>query len=250
MIVYAQRTAYGGLMGDYSFATLYLACGFMLLFLLWLRYKRITFFIFILIGLPLTAGMLIVSSRTGLAALLIVLALYFLFTRKKFTFRTSILVVLGIVAVVVVLTKMQSLRGTQSLLDSSGRIEGYIDALEVFLNHPVFGVGLGLTNLFNSTGLGVPHNFFIQYLCQTGFVGTVLICLPFIVYIGNELTSSKCIKWVFILIFIGAMLIPDITSSRFLFAIIVISFLEPMRKTVVVTKSIPNKQPVVEGETK
>lgn len=243
MIVYAQRIAYGGLMGDYSFATLYLACGFFLTFLLWARYKKLSFIKLTIIGLPLTAGMLIVSSRTGLAALLITLVLYFLFTRKRFSFRTFALVALGVVAAIIVLTRMQALRGAQSLLDSSGRIEGYLMSLQYFMDYPVFGVGLGLTNLFIFTGLGVPHNFFIQYLCQVGFVGTLVICLPFIVYTFTELNTSKYVKWVFILIFIGSMLIPDITSSRFLFAIIIISFLEPIRKNnKVVRREVYRKQ--------
>ena len=247
MIVYNQRTAYGALMGDYSFVTLYLACGILLLFLLWSRYKRISFFTFVLLGLALVTGTLITSARTGLAALLITFVLYFLFTEKRFSIKTLILIPFAIGAIIVVLYSMKGLRGEQSLLDSSGRVENYSKAFAIFLEHPLFGVGLGLTELKNQTGLDVPHNFFIQYLCQIGLTGTFLICLPFIVYISKELRTSKCIKWVFILIFIGSMLIPDITSSRFLFAIIVISFSEPARTEASTIKNVAYRKFVIEG---
>lgn len=230
MVVYSQRLCFGGIMGDYSFATVYLACGFLLVFLIRDIYKAMKIRTLIIEEIILLVALVLVSARTGLIALAIIIFIYFIprlvtISRKKL-FLLAIVIAGGIFA----LYKMQQLRGSQGLLESSGRIDNYIEALDIFSQHFFFGVGFGLNNLSINENIIVPHNFFVQYLCQTGIVGTLLICFPFLLFILNECRYSKLSKWVFALVFVGSMFIPDIVNSRFLFAVVILAFFEPLKE--------------------
>lgn len=226
IIMGQSRVAYGGIMGDFSFATLYLASGCLLILLLYLNDKRFKFWLFFISESFLLLSMLVVSSRTGIVSLVITVVLYFIFNFKKIPKRMLVVLALGCTGVPILIDKILSSRGGQALLETSGRSENYLQSITFWLEKPLFGYGLGLENLYHSTGLAVPHNFFIQYLLQMGLVGLFLIIIPFIIFITNDVLGNNYSKWLFLLVVIGSMFIPDIVSSRFLYGIVLLCTIE------------------------
>ncbi|MGW8382072.1 O-antigen ligase family protein [Streptococcus parasuis] len=218
-----SRVAYGGILGDYSFATLYLSTGCLLILLIYIHHKKINLSMFIFSEILLLIAMLIVSSRTGIISLVITILLYIISNIKKIPKRFIFVIFFSSFGFPLLINKLLSSRGGQALLETSGRSDNYVQSLNFWLKKPIFGYGLGLENLFHATELAVPHNFFMQYLLQMGIVGLVLIMIPFIIFINNDIYCKKNeFKWSFILIFIGSMFIPDIVSSRFLHGIILL----------------------------
>lgn len=221
-IMGGNRIAYAGLMSDYSFASLYLVTASFLLFLLFVKYKKISFIRFVLFFALFTFVSIMTSARTGLFSLVVCIMLYILLNfNKKSAGRILLIVILGIVAIPFALHFMSSLRSLDSFLDGSGRIEITQRALSIFKTRPIFGVGFGIENLKYNYGLILPHNYFVQYLLQFGIVGTIVVTLNFIVFYFKN-NKYNYLMWMFILCFIGSMLIPDIFSSRFLSVIIIL----------------------------
>lgn len=218
----AKRVAYAGLMGDYSFTTLYLATGFMMIFIWYINTNKISFVVFCIVEILLLYAILVVSSRTGLISLMFTLALYTICNIKKINGKYLVILFMGLAIFPALLSKLMESRGGQALLDTSGRDSNYIESIELWRNKVAFGYGLGLDNLYNSTGLNVPHNLVIQYLIQIGLVGTILFCIPLIVFIKDNLLNRNKMNWLFWLVLIGSMFIPDIVSSRFLYGIVLI----------------------------
>lgn len=217
-----NRVAYAGLMGDYSFATLYLASGCLIVLLKHLNTKEIGFGKFLIYEVFLLASILIVSSRTGLVALAFTVALYFMFNLRQLNSKLMIIVVMCIVSLPFIFNRLMDSRGNQALWDSSGRLENYIEALSYWKNRILFGYGLGLENLHYNTGLSVPHNFVIQYLVQIGLVGLMLVIFPIMRFYINNVRRGNYDKWLFWLIVAGSMFIPDIVSSRYVYGIVLI----------------------------
>lgn len=224
------RFAYAGLMGDYSFATVYLAAGCMVVLIQFMEWERIRLFRFIAEEVFLLTSMLVVTARTGWAALALTLLVYFLRNIRRINWKTVLLVMFGIVAVPVVFNELIISRVGQNLLDASGRFENYQKAWKIIQEHPLFGVGLGSANLYNDYGISLPHNFFIQYQLQIGFAGICIILAFFIVFLRKHYVKKNAIKWVFWLVVFSSMFIPDIFSSRFYYVIIIVCMLPVYRK--------------------
>lgn len=219
---YAERVAWGGLMGDYSFTTLYIATGIMLVILYYLEYKRIGLFAFIVLLSFLAYGQVSVTARTGWVALGAGVALYFFVNIKRINHSKLILVIIAfIIAIPYLYEMLLSSRGTD-VISSSGRTENYIVAIDYFLDNFFMGIGLGLKNLYQQTREGVPHNFFVQYLLQVGVIGTIIITLPFMYFWKLNIRKQSGIKYIFIVTFFGSMFIPDIVSSRFLYGVLIL----------------------------
>lgn len=65
---------------------------------------------------------------------------------------------------------------------STGRFVNYGIAFEIFLNNPIFGIGIGgFRKITNNVYAGV-HNDYLQFLCETGLVG-------FICFVGLQIYS-------------------------------------------------------------
>lgn len=218
-----NRTAYSGVMGDYSAATLYIATGLMCAIYMYFECKRFSSVMFLVLLSILTWGMLTVTSRTGWVAIGGALALYLFGSRKKISTIQIILFVVVILAAIPYLFDIMVLnRGEEGIKSSSGRLESYVLDLRIFFDNIFWGVGLGLKNLYTKTREGVPHNFFIQYLVQMGIIGTITIIAPFIHFFKLNIKKSDSSKYLFVVVFIGAMFIPDIVSSRFLYGVLIL----------------------------
>lgn len=89
---------------------------------------------------------------------------------------------------------------------TSGRTQLYQWAIEIFKDNPIFGVGwtnfsYHITDEFRALhGMDVNnvHNIYLQFLCETGIVGTILIMSPLIyLYFQTikqtiRITNKKC----------------------------------------------------------
>lgn len=222
-----NRTAFGGLMTDYSFASLYIASGAFVCFINIIKkddnvYKSLFLFVILLFSC------ILVSARTGLFAFIVSSSIYFLFHIRK-TYKTILIFILYFTLIIIALYNMSSKRGEQSLIDSSARFQVYEECLTYISENPICGIGLGLKNIQNITNFIIPHNFFLQYLLQIGILGTMLIVLPFVNFICCNIKNVNNYKWLPLICFFGSMVIPDIICSRFLFAIMVIASIDEKR---------------------
>lgn len=227
-----DRIAYAGLMNDYSFASLYLVTAAMLLLILFVETKKVSIINFVILFSFLVFTSILVSARTGIFSLIVTILLYFIFRFKKDFVKVSILSVIGLTSVPFLLNYLTSIRKYERLFDGSGRLELAYKAWNVFLKNPVIGVGFGRDNLVNNYNMIVPHNFFIQYLLQFGIVGFVIIVFNFFIFY-MKYSRNNYLMWLFLLCFIGSMLIPDIVSSRFLSVIIVMIMINSSKNSLI-----------------
>ncbi len=219
------RITFAAYMSDFSFATLYIATGAMLVLINYLD-KKITLKKFLCLVILYIISILIINSRTGLVAFAIVATIFILLRLFKGNVKSLLLVGLFLFLAPIIVDVVVSKRGGQGLLDSSGRIESYISSIHIFFDNPIMGGGLGLQNLKNIYGIVVPHNSIIQYLVQMGLIGTLIfIAYISLVIIENRKKNTKYM-WLLLVILIGSMLIPDIVASRYLSVVILLIFLD------------------------
>jgi O-Antigen ligase. len=244
-IMGAGRVTYAGVMEDYSFATLYIATGAILLLVSYFEEKKINFLPFILSEILFVFSILIVNSRTGLFALMLISVIYLFNKLMRGNIKALFIGLILLLSIPVFCNYLLNSRGGQDLLDSSGRVDNYIESFLVFSNHKLFGVGFGLVNLKNITGLSVPHNFFVQYLVQCGIVGTLLFTLIFMVFLMKNINKNNNTRWVVYTVLLGSMLIPDIVSSRFLTVIIIMVTIDSQRKKMKLHNSKMSNQKIL-----
>ena len=217
------RISYAALFSDYSFSSLYIVSGMMIL-LIWVYKRQIKLLYFFTCIVYLGIGTLIVNARTGLYAFVAVSIVFLLI---NFKINIGFTIVIAIAAIIVfpkILTIILAGRGGQSLFDSSNRLELIIESIPVIFNNLLFGVGLGLDTVVKYTGT-VPHNLIVQYLVQLGFIGIIPLVF-FFLEMFKKINIKKNSTWVLFVILLGAMFIPDIVSSRFLNIFVILFFLE------------------------
>ncbi|MDO5328811.1 MAG: O-antigen ligase family protein [Coriobacteriia bacterium] len=235
------RFACAGLFGDYSFAGLFITSAIFLILIRMFFYKNINNIIGFILCCFLLLCVVANTSRTGIVSLVLALLLCYLINFRYFPVGYFIILIMCCALFYVSIFAVAGNRGGLGMfLDSAGRIENYIDSINFIIDKPLLGYGLGLDNLLFYTALKVPHNFFIQYLIQTGFIGMIVICLPFVFFVKDTFTAHNKYKWLFIQIAIASMLIPDIVSSRFLFTVIVIISMTKNDVSIVENQHIEN----------
>lgn len=219
-----MRISYASNFCDYSFATLYVASGFCLLFARICYKKELiqTVKALILMAVYMHA-MLAINARTGLAALIftVFLMLNSLVIREK----RLIILIIEAVSVLLIFLLLQIMSFNRAgMFNGSGRIEGYIVGLRCLSEHFLLGSGFGGANYGELTGYALPHNFIIQYLAQFGITGTVIILIGIVPTIKNILFNhTNIIRWTLLTLISGAMFIPDIINSHYLCAILIIA---------------------------
>lgn len=174
------------------------------------KYKHLL----IVVALASSLAVFLTTKRAhlifGFAALFLT---YFVFSKKKISSKLFITVgiVLLILIVICTIPNTDFLSGiTSGYFDnynddiSNGRIDYWIYALQLFLTNPVFGIGwLGFRYnssavLFHSAKKGAAaigyvdaHNVYIQMLCETGIVGTVIILTVLIAFLVDTVKLYK-----------------------------------------------------------
>ncbi len=82
---------------------------------------------------------------------------------------------------------------------TSGRFELYGTAFAIFLKNPLFGIGWGsfadyVTEKFQAahgSSVADVHNIYLQFLCETGIVGTILILTPIFYVFVKTISQTK-----------------------------------------------------------
>lgn len=74
---------------------------------------------------------------------------------------------------IVALVKLSSLSDGGDL--TTGRTELYNSAIDLFVQYPLFGSGIGHYEFYNGI---YSHQFFLQLLCEFGLLGTILFLIP------------------------------------------------------------------------
>lgn len=231
------RTSYASLFSDYSFASLFLASASVLAFYNIFN-KKIGLSI-LLNGSLLIIFMyaiLLTTARTGLLALAVVLfmiLIYVFVKNRNASLRIAILFIIVFTAVLAyyLFSVVSDARGGQSLTDGSNRLEDYRVALNLFADNSLMGVGFGLVRYDEaSSGVPIPHNFFIQYIVQGGIVGLTMIVGTISMIFINRRNYDKALVFMLVLIFIGSMFIPDVLHSRSILIITILVLISSIPK--------------------
>lgn len=220
------RLSYAGLMGDFSFASLYIATGCIALLFAYAD-KTVKRFGMLVLGEAILVWSLIaVNARTGLFALAAAIAVGAFIAVIKGNIKAIILSIVMIALVLGSGLSVYSHRGDQSFTDGSDRNIEYSLGIQTFANHPLVGIGFGDDNYQKYIGKNpLPHNFYIQYLMQSGVIGLAIVLSSFFLFLRLPLTKDKGLLLVLVAVLAGSMLVPDILNSRYLFVIIVMSFI-------------------------
>lgn len=219
------RISYSATFNDYSFATLYIAAAItiIIVFIIEKQIKYNRFFFYGLLAIYLIA-IIIINARTGIIALAISIGILILY-ESIFSCKIKAVLILPAALIIggILFNTILQNRGGQALLDSSGRIEGYMAALNIFRNHPWLGTGFGIQNYTDISHMAIPHNLFIQYLVQFGIVGLVIVLFIVVDTFFKLIKKNGVYKWAVLTIFIGSMFIPDIISSHYLIVILILA---------------------------
>lgn len=139
-----------------------------------------------------------------------------------------ILISLAVATIVVflLLEKLQISSVSNTIEEGdSGRMILYLQALSIFGDNPLLGAGIGGYHAI--TEEVYPHNFFLELLCETGLIGTLLALLFLIVPLIRKkqgllhLTATKQFYFLIVFgIFVRVMVSSDLKESIELFSAI------------------------------
>lgn len=211
------RHAYGFLFADFSFLSLYLVTGSIILLKLVdndkMDKKRGCMNILFLV-----LASIITSARTGVFSFIVVFGLFMIpkfFRYLLQNFPRALLIMLSVVVLLgSVVVLFDRVRGNRKFNDS-GRGSLNEIAFKLFLDNPIFGVGFGSSNYTKIAGM-LPHNLIFQYLAQGG----LFFALPLFIILYVVLSISKkkdgIVFMTILCILVGSLFIPNIFNSRFL----------------------------------
>ncbi|TMN21932.1 O-antigen ligase family protein [Lentibacillus cibarius] len=172
---------------------------------------------YIILGFLLITS-LITSARTGIVSFLVVFSIYNFLQLYKYLYKGSpkglLLLLMNIGLLIGSVFLIFSIRGKASL-SGSGRLKLNEIAFNIFQDNPIMGVGFGSTTYSHIGGM-LPHNLFFQALAQGGIIYFVPLFIFIITLLLTCLNNNSKYFYLFILILFGAMLIPNILSSRFI----------------------------------
>lgn len=222
---YYMRISYSATFSDHSFSSLYIATGICTIFAN-LCYKKqilpkLATIVYMVIYLY---AILAVNARTGPVTLILCVftMLNYLIINYKKNRLLLIEVCLLPIALSILIIMTQNRAG--GFFNASGRGISYMTGFLTFLDHIIFGSGLGIANYVAETQTVIPHNFFVQYLAQLGLVGFAIILYGINQPIQKMIKrKGSPAKWTILTMIIGAMLIPDIISSHYLYPLIIIA---------------------------
>jgi len=116
----------------------------------------------------LLCGIYLTDSRGAMLAVALILGVYL--WRRRGLATAALLGGAALVAMLVLLpSRLQDLSpGEES---ASGRVDAWYEGFQMFISHPLFGVGAGNFTDYNNL---TAHNSFVLVLAETGFVGFIL----------------------------------------------------------------------------
>ena len=137
----------------------------------WLGLRRLFWWA---LGLALLYGVFLTDSRGAFLAVMAMAGVWVWLKRGLLV--AGVLGTAGMAVLMMLPTRMQELDAGES--SAYGRIETWYDGIQMFIEHPLFGVGVG--NFTEHTWL-TAHNSFVLVLAETGIVGYT-IWLAMVVY--------------------------------------------------------------------
>lgn len=218
------RTAFSFLWLDYSYLSLFIASAIPLF-----KFKpNKTSLFFILL---LTAGAILTSARTGIVSLVLACTIFYFISVVKSILngKADIKNIVSLVIITVSMLVLPILWGALSDRDltfnSSGRFDGYLRYLEIFLNNgAIFGLGFNADE-YGATIEAIPHNLFIYMLVFGGVIGFLFFLLwLFTLFTDLVVNSPKQYVIAVLTVFIGLQFVPSVFSAYF------IAFLFPFNK--------------------
>lgn len=211
------RHAFGFLFSDFSFLSLYLASGAIML----IAYKgalKVSFINKVFELVLLLSASIFTSARTGIVAFIAVILLISFIKLIKLILKGSLysifIVPLNIFFIFASYILVLKTRGDRALSDS-GRSELNEIAFNVFLDNIFFGIGFGKTNYVDSWGM-LPHNIIFQSLAQGGLFYTVPLMIFLAIVLIYSYKINTAIFMAILSVVIGALFIPNVFNSRYL----------------------------------
>jgi O-antigen ligase len=119
-------------------------------------------------------GIYLTNSRGALLAVLVVAGCYV--WHRRGIIVAGVLGVLGLTVMKLLSSRMEELDAGEE--SAAGRVDAWYAGLDMFREHPIFGVGAGNFTEYNEL---TAHNSFVLVLAETGFVG-FLLWLAFVGY--------------------------------------------------------------------
>lgn len=136
------------------------------------------------------------GARQAIFGFVIIIFLRFVFFNETRKSTKLISIIIGIIVCLlpVYWILMHGDENSVTTLSSgeSDRDLIFIDAIRIFSMNPVFGVGLG--GFASNTvieNIAWPHNFFLEILCETGIIGSVLL---FVIVLNYWLKNQVSLK--------------------------------------------------------
>lgn len=215
-----NRVLYNCLFKGASILPIYLGIGF-LYALLRMTYDGFKISL-LLKSLLILVGMVLNSSRTGIAAVAVVSA--FILIRYFLQHGSVRALLLGIIVAISVLYGMNYILSSRvrlsSFLDANGRNENFLHGIEVWTsNLRVFLIGEGFaTDSFDL--IAKPHNVLLQSLAQCGLIATIMLVYMFFVFYRSLYRSMY--SPIFLFLIISGFLVTDFYANCFTTVIIIL----------------------------
>jgi len=204
------RHAYGYLFADYSFLSLYLVSGAMMLYFYDKNIKkiRLIYVVFLLITSILT------SARTGIVSFIVIFIIWSILNVLNLLMKKSpkgFTIIVGDIILFSVSYLLVSKTRNIHMFSDSGRRKLNSKAFNIFLENPYLGIGFGTTNY---KGM-LPHNLFFQSLSQGGLVYTIPLLIFLVVLLWEAYKKDISMLPVLAVVLFGSLFIPNIFNSRF-----------------------------------
>jgi putative inorganic carbon (HCO3(-)) transporter len=134
-----------------------------------------------LIAAALIYGVYLSDSRGAFLALLVMLGVWI--WRRRGLLAAGALGTAGMAVLMLLPTRLQELDASEA--SAHGRIDAWYEGIQMFIGHPVLGVGV---NNFTEYNYLTAHNSFVLVLAETGIIGfTVWLALvgyPFLMAVA------------------------------------------------------------------
>lgn len=225
------RQAFGFLWTDYSFLSLFFAS---LVPLVWITSESMTWRI--ILSLSFILASVLTSARTGIISLgtAIVIVLMLNLLRSAFTGKMKKGIVILLIFIIIVfpllIIWLTAKFPRMTSLDDSGRIDGFITALNFVKENIFFGAQFDIQFYKNNIDV-IPHNMFI-YIAAVGGILFLALFAAWGLTVASRVVSleERCIMLSFLISLIGFQFIPSFFSAYYFAIFIAICLMFSIKK--------------------
>lgn len=175
------------------------------------------------------------GSRQSLYSLPIIYLMHLFFDRKVSSKAVFINAIIGVVlASVLFLTILNHTNSVfkeeegNTIAEKIHRPKEILDALQLIQSSPLLGHGLGGFASSYDNERYYPHNIFLELLCETGFIGTLILFVYLILLLKNNQVSLKdransgfLVVPIFTALFMRANLSSDLIETVYVFSFLI-----------------------------